>query len=439
MTAQMGIFTLGASLAEEMPIPLAIAAVLIGNFAMVVVLALIGDIGVEHGINFAGYLRAAFGLVGNYLPLVLRAFSAIAWFGIQTYFAATAIEVVASEFFGIGAFAVWYVLVGALQILIVARGVGAIRRVVNIAAPALAVLSVWLLYLMFGEGSFGQFWDHEPAGEGALIVAIVANLSYWATVAINLPDFTRHVVTSGGAGFFSRNRVSVAAQLIGVPTGMLFFTSVGMAGYVFTGEANPVLAIADLLGGVYLIVALIVVVLAQISTNITANLYAAAYAANAIGAPRVSFAWGAVITGVLGLLTFPWVLIDVFLTFLPVVGAALAPVAGIMIADYYLIRRRRMAVRQLFDEHGQYRYWRGVNPAALIAWALGAALGILLLDYSFLVALPGALLAYYPLMRYWVVPRHDQVETHASGMEYLATTAGRDWHVRMRESGDESA
>lgn len=436
MTAQMGVFALGASLAEGMPVSQALLAVLIANLGMIVVLALIGDIGIEHGINFAGYLRVPFGLRGSYLPLALRGLSAIAWFGIQTYLGATAIEVVSSEFFGVSALPVWYIGFGIIQIGVVAGGIDTIRKVVNFAAPALAVLSAWLLYEMFSTASVGEFLNNPVTDAQPFVVAVVANLSYWATVAINLPDFTRNVEAPPEKAFLSRNRHSVIAQLIGVPLGMLFFTTVGMAGFVFTGESNPVLAISELVGGSFLLLALAVVVLAQLSTNITANLYASAYAANAIGPPKISYRWGAVITGVLGLMTFPWLLLDLFLTYLPAVGAGLAPIAGIMIADYYLIRKRRIDVPQLFDPEGQYRYWHGVNPASFLAWVAGAMAGVAWLDYSFLIALPIGFVLYYVLMRYWIAPKFGQTETREPARDLLASSVNRDWGVRM-EAADE--
>jgi NCS1 family nucleobase:cation symporter-1 len=438
MTAQMGVFALGASLAEGMPVWQALLAVLIANLGMIVVLALIGDIGIEHGINFAGYLRVPFGLRGSYLPLALRGLSAIAWFGIQTYLGATAIEVVSSEFFGVSALPVWYVGFGIIQIVVVAGGIETIKKVVNLAAPALAVLSAWLLYEMFSTASVGEFFDHPVRDpHQPFVVAVVANLSYWATVAINLPDFTRNVEAPPEKAFLSRNRHSVIAQLIGVPLGMLFFTTVGMAGFVFTGESNPVLAIAELMGGSFLLLALAVVVLAQLSTNITANLYASAYAANAIGPPKISYRWGAVITGALGLMTFPWLLLDLFLTYLPAVGAALAPIAGIMIADYYLIRKRRIDVPQLFDPEGQYRYWHGINPASFLAWIAGAIAGVAWLDYSFLIALPIGFVLYYVLMQYWIAPDFGQTEMREPARDLLASSIDRDWPVRMETADGE--
>ena len=438
MTAQMGIFKLGASLAGVMPTEEALLAILIGNLAILFVLVPIGDIGIEHGLNFAGYLRVPFGVYGSYFPLGLRGLVGVAWFGIQTYFGATAIEKVSTQYFDFSGLYIWYVAFGLLQIAIVAAGFGTIKKVVNFAAPALALLSGWLLYVMFSEGSIDRFLSHKAEGQQSFIVAVVSNLSFWSTVAINLPDFTRHVLGERTKGFFSRNRHNWVAQLIGLPLGMLFFTIVGMAGFVFTGESNPVLAISALVGGALLLLALGVVVLAQLSTNTTANLYAAAYAANAIGPPKISYRIGAIITGILGLLTFPWVLLDFFLTYLPAVGAALAPVAGIMICDYYLIRKRRINVPEIFKPDGQYAYWRRINPASYIAWLLGALAGVIWLDYSFILALPISFILYYLLMRFWILDRYRQAEVEEESEVYLATSVGRDWPVSLKEESGES-
>jgi NCS1 family nucleobase:cation symporter-1 len=433
MTAQMGIFALGASLAKAMPTAEVLLATLVGNMVILFILVLIGDIGIEHGINFAGYLRVPFGLRGSYLPLALRGLAGVAWFGIQTYLGATAIEEVSTQYFDVSAMPVWYISFGILQIAIVAAGLKTIKKVVNFAAPALALLSGWLLYIMFSEGSIEQFLNNPVENPEPFIIGVVSSLSYWSTVAINLPDFTRNVVAKKTDSFFSRNRHSWIAQLIGVPIGMLFFTTVGMAGYVFSGESNPVLAISATVGGTFLLLALGVVVLAQLSTNVTANLFASAYAANAIGSPKISYRIGAIITGIMGLLTFPWVLLEFFLTYLPAIGAALAPIAGIMIADYYLIRKRRINVKAIFEPEGQYLYWHSINPASYLSWLLGALAGVIWLDYSFIIALPISLVLYYLLMRYWILDRYEQKEVGGTGNKFLATSAGHDWPISMRK------
>jgi NCS1 family nucleobase:cation symporter-1 len=177
--------------------------------------------------------------------------------------------------------------------------------------------------------------------------------------------------------------------------------------------------------------ALGVVILAQLSTNITANLFASAYAANAIGSPKISYSKGAIITGILGLLTFPWLLLDFFLTYLPIVGAALAPLAGIMIADYYLVRKRQINVPDIFNPKGQYRYWKGVNPASFLAWVTGAIAGIVFLEYSFIVALPIGFIIYYLLMHYWIVKQYKLPEIKEGEEKLLATSEGKDWPIFM--------
>lgn len=430
MAAQLGVFALGASLAEAMTVPQALLAVAVGNLVMVPILVLIGDIGIEHGVNFAGYLRAPFGTIGSYLPLALRGAAGTIWFGIQTYLGATAIDIVTEELFDLNALPVWYVAFGAAQIAMVAAGLEFIRRVVDIAAPTLIVLSIVMIVLMIREGSFDQVWNNTVTAAQPFLVGVVANASYWTTVAINLPDFTRYVHTAGGHGFARRNQTCILPQLVGLPSGMLLFTAVGMTGLVITGQSNPVLAIAATVGGAFLLFALGLVVLAQLSTNITANLFASSYAANAIGAPHVSFAFGAVITGAMGMaLTFPWLLLDVFLVYLPVLGAVLAPIGGIMIADYHMVRRRRLAVEQLFYPDGQYRYWRGINPAALVAWAVAAVVGLWFIDYGVLFALPLGFGLYWLAMTQWILPRYPQREVGATGDDYLASSAHRDWPI----------
>lgn len=432
MAAQLGVFALGASLAEAMSVPTVLLAVLVGNLVMVPLLVLIGDIGVEHGVNFASYLRAPFGMLGSFLPLALRGGAGIAWFGIQTYLGATAVNTVTEQLFDLSALPVWYLAFGAAQVALVAAGLDVIRRVVNVAAPTLVLLAIAMIALMVREGSVDEILQHPVDDPDPFLVGLVANASYWTTVAINLPDFTRHLRTVGGRGFARRNRSSIGAQLIGVPVGMLLFTTVGMTGFVVTGESNPVLAIAATVGGALLVFALGLVVLAQLSTNITANLYASSYAANAIGAPRVSFRTGAYLTGAAGLLlTFPWLLLDAFLLYLPALGAILAPVAGIMVADYYLVRRRHLDVPALFDPGGQYRYWRGVNPAAAIAWAIGAGAGLVVLDFGLLLAFPIGLLVYWALMHWWVAPRYPQDDRGGAPDRFLAASVDRDWPIEV--------
>lgn len=435
MAAQMGVFLLGASFVGRLTFLQALAAVLIGNLGASVVLILVGDIGIEHGVNFATFIRAPFGTLGGYLPMIVRAVAAICWFGIQTYFGATAIDLIVKHFWGYSNTPLWFFIFAVIQIAITASGIRGIKVVENAAAPALLVLCLWVTGIFASRVGWTGLVTHPVKEPMPFWVAVTANLSYWSTVALNIPDFTRFVKAGERRrSFAGRNRHSMLGQALGAPLGMVVFALVGMVGKIATGFGNPVESIyAALPTAFFIVVGLVIILLAQLSTNVAANLFAPGYILNAIGAPRISFAGGVVIAGLLGMLTFPWVLIQFFLTYLPTLGALLAPVAGIMLSDYYLVRRRRLAAADLYRP-GQFRYWHGINPAAAVAYAAAVVPALLALRYSWLIALPISLAAYVLAMRLWVLRRWPQAEVAAvaAGDRHLATTAGAEWEFTLR-------
>ncbi len=408
MVAQMGVFLLGASFAGRLSLLDALAAIAIGNLVVGVVSVLNGDIGIEHGVTYAVYLRAPYGIRGAWAPSLLRAAVAVCWFAIQTYFGAIAIDLSVKALTGYSNWPLWYWSFGTLQIAITMRGIGSIRRLENLAAPALLLLSAWVVYLLGSQRGWGTIASFPISSPIPFWVAVTANLSYWITVADNIPDFTRFVrAAPGTSGFLSRNRHSLLGQLPGLTLGMMLFATVGYLGKVFTGHGNPVEAIGSALGGAMVLVGLVIVLLAQLSTNVAANLYAPGYVLSSLLAPRVSFAHGVLIGGVIGLVAvMPWRLVGSFLTYLPSVGAALSPVAGVMLADYYLIRRRRLNVPALFERDGPYSYRGGFNPAAYLAHGTASVLGVAFLKYSWLVSVPAAIVLYVALMRAWILRSH---------------------------------
>lgn len=424
MVAQMGVFLLGASFAGRLSLPDALAAIALGSVVVGVVSVLNGDIGIEHGLTYAVYLRAPYGIRGAWAPSVLRASVAVCWFAIQTYFGAIAIDISVRILTGYSNWPLWYWSFGTLQILITMRGIGSIRRLENLAAPALLVLSAWVVYLLGSQRGWETIASFPIASPIPFWAAVTANLSYWITVADNIPDFTRFVrTTPGAAGFLSRNRHSLLGQLPGLTLGMMLFATVGYLGKVFTGHGNPVEAIGSTLGGLMVLVGFVIILLAQLSTNVAANLYAPGYVLSSLLAPRVSFAHGVLIGGIAGMVAvMPWRLVDAFLTYLPSVGAVLSPVAGVMLADYYLVRRRRLDVPALFRHDGPYAYRTGFNPAAYLAHGAASVLGVVFLRYSWLVSVPAAIVLYVVLMRLWILRAHPSAGP-GLGSE-LGTTRG---------------
>lgn len=424
MVAQMGVFLLGASFAGRLSLPDALAAIALGNLVVGVVSVLNGDIGIEHGVTYAVYLRAPYGIRGAWLPALLRAGVAVCWFAIQTYFGATAIDLSVRFLTGYSNWPLWYWSFGGLQILITTRGIRGIRTLENLAAPALLLLSAWVVYLLGSQRGWGAVGSFPITTPIPFWAAVTANLSYWITVADNIPDFTRFVRTTPGArGFFHRNRHSLLGQLPGLTVGMMLFASVGYLGKVFTGHGNPVEAIGAALGGGMVLVGLAIILLAQLSTNVAANLYAPGYVLSSVFAPRMSFVRGVFIGGTIGLVAvMPWRLVGAFLVYLPLVGAALSPVAGVMMADYYFIRRRLLNVPALFNRGGPYFYARGFNPAALLAHGIASVLGVIFLRYSWLVSVPTAIVLYVVLMRLWALRVYPAAGPGPD--DTLGTTAG---------------
>lgn len=433
MAAQMGVFLLGASFVGGLTILESIIAIFIGSLGSVIVLVLIGDIGIEHGINYSTFIRAPFGYIGCYLPMLVRATSGICWFGIQTYFGSTAIDFIVFHFTGYTNIPLWFFIFGIIQILITAKGIKGIKWIENIAAPALLILCIWILYIFISKETCNNIINFPITKKMSFWAAVTATLSYWSTVAINIPDFSRFFkVEFGKKNFISRNKLSIIGQIIGVPIGMVIFSSVGIVGAMATGYGNPVESIFIALhSSFFIVIGLTIVLLAQLSTNIAANLFAPGYIFNNIGSPNISFSLGVIIAGVLGMLTFPWILIKFFLTYLPTLGAFLSPIAGIMLSDYYLIRKRRLSVLDLYIQ-GEFYYFKGINPAALISYVISSIIGLMILKYSWFLSLPISIILYYIFMKYWIIIKYPQKESDDINSDiYLATSVGRNWPIKV--------
>lgn len=435
MAAQMGVFLLGASFVGGLTFFETIFAILIGSIGSLIVLILMSDVGIEHGINFSTFIRAPFGYFGSYIPMLFRAIAAICWFGIQTYFASTAIDFIIVHFFGYSNVPLWFFIFGIAQVIITSKGIKGIKWVENIASPALLILCLWAMYIFISKKSINSILYFPVTRKISFWTAVTASLSYWSTVSINISDFSRFFkIGIPSRNFFCRNWHSIIGQSVGIPMGMIIFSSVGMVGAMATGYGNPVQSIYGTLHKpLFIVIGLIIVILAQLSTNIAANLFAPGYILNNIGSPRISFSTGVVIAGVLGLLTFPWLLIEFFLTYLPVIGAFLSPISGIMLSDYYLIRKRHLSIPDLYSE-GEFRYFRGINPAAFIAFAISSSLGLMFLHYSWLISLPISLLSYYLLMKYWVLKKYPQKEIEGKlSDKFLTSSAGRVWPIEIKD------
>jgi nucleobase:cation symporter-1, NCS1 family len=386
----------------------------LGNLIVLVPILLNSHPGTRYGIPFPVLARASFGTAGANLPAVLRAIVACGWFGIQTWIGGEAVRTLLAALWpgfarwgqgwsiaGLGVpSALTFLLFWALNILIIYRGMNAVRAFENWAAPIVLALAAWLLLWAVGRAhglgplldqpskfhSLAEFWP-------VFIPALTGMIGFWATLALNIPDFTR---------FGRRQREQLLGQALGLPATMIAFSGMGIVitsalqavlrgvppgklwdpvntlAFVTSpapppGLAQPLLASAAARIAIA-VVAVLGVGIATVSVNIAANVVSPANDFANLAPRRISFKTGGLITGILGILLMPWKLLasagSYIFTWLIGYSALLAPIAGIMIADYWLRRRRQLDVADLYRPHGRYG---GTNPVAVLALLAGVA------------------------------------------------------------------
>jgi len=387
---------LAAGLIEQgMSAGQAALTVLLGNVVVLIPLLLIGHAGARHGVPYAVLARASFGTIGARLPALMRALVACGWYGIQTWiggmalltllgvFLATDLRGAPLPLLGIGlgqllAFAAFW----SIQLFFVRKGLITIRRLETWTAPlkilVCAALVWWAIDRAGGVGPiFAAPSAFVPGGarEGQFWIvfwpALTAMIGYWATLALNIPDFTR---------FARSQKDQMIGQTLGLPPmmGLIALASVitTSATIVIYGRAiwDPV-ELAGTLAGPFVLLGLIVITIDTVSCNIAANLVSSAYDFSSLWPAKISYRTGGMITAAIGILIMPWKLIATtdgyIFTWLAGYSALLGPIAGILIADYWLIRRTRLDVDALYRAGGAYSYRRGWNPAALAAFAAG--------------------------------------------------------------------
>jgi len=375
----------------------ATATVLLGNVIILVPMLLIGHPGARYGIPFSVLVRASFGTIGARLPALARALVACGWYGIQTWIGGEALLTLLGIFLkqdlrgsplpvvGIGAGQLLAFLVfWAAQLLFVRKGLLTIRRLESWTAPLKLVACAGLLWwavsaagglgpIFFSPSAFapgqpkdGQFW-------AVFLPTLTAMVGFWGTLALNIPDFTR---------FAKSQRDQVLGQALGLPPTMGFIALISVmttsATVVIYGKAiwDPV-ELAGNLSGPFVLLGLIVIAVDTVSCNIAANLVCSAYDFASIAPSRIDYRRGALITAAIGLFMMPWKLLEssqgFIFTWLTGYGALLGPIAGILIADYWLVRGTRLDVEGLYQTQGPYTYGNGWNGKALIALALGIA------------------------------------------------------------------
>nr|WP_299244940.1 NCS1 family transporter [uncultured Halomonas sp.] len=424
-------FQLGANGVTGLPLAQVVTVIFIANMVLALLMMLTADIGTEHGLSFAVYLRAPFGVFGTHLPSVFRGVVAAIWFGILTYLGALALNGIVEYFIGYSNWPLWYAVFALVQMANTALGIKAVERLAAIAAPAIMVISIWMYYTLdvLAKTKGINIWTFVGDQEVTILTLFLANVAFWSTLAIDIPNITRFVKAhSGTKNFFSRNRNIFAAQLFALPVTQAWVALIGAVSFIAAGDWNPINVIQEQSAGFSLIVLLILIILAQWSTNSAANLIPAALTFVNAGAPYVKYPMAVFIAGVVGTLSMPWAILDNLFSFLFSYGSFLSAIGGIMIADYYLIRKRRLNVPELYMYSGQFYYTKGFNLAGVVAWFSAGGIAFYSGSWAFLVGFFSGATIYFILMKVFVMRKYPQTECgNKNSDEFLATSVGMNW------------
>jgi nucleobase:cation symporter-1, NCS1 family len=372
----------------------AVLTVLLGNLIVLVPLALNARAGTAYGIPFPVLLRSSFGVYGSNIPAMMRAVVACGWFGIQTWIGGSAMYSLGAILFGydpaqkvplpvlgisVGEFAC-FLLFWAMNMAVVIKGIDCIRWLENLGAPFLLAVGLGLLAWAYSAADgfgpiFAQPAKFANAAEfwAAFGPGLTAMVGFWATLSLNIPDFSR---------FARSQRDQILGQAIGMPGTMAFFSFIGVATtsatVVVFGEPiwDPITLLAKFPNPFIVVPGLLALMVATLTTNIAANIVSPANDFSNLWPTRIPFKVGGVIAGLLGIVIMPWHLVanaSVYITWLLGYSALLGPIGGVMIADYFVVRRQRLVTEDLYRAEGEYRFQGGFSVRALIALALGIA------------------------------------------------------------------
>jgi NCS1 family nucleobase:cation symporter-1 len=399
----------------------ALLTIALGNVIVLIPMVLNAHAGTKYGIPFPVLARASFGTIGSNVPALLRAVVACGWFGIQTWIGGQALNSMVILLLPEWAIFEWgpavgFLLFWAMNVYFIVKGTESIRWLESLAAPFLLMVGLGLLAWAYVQGGgFGPILSQPSKFQTAsefwkfFVPSLTGMVGFWATLSLNIPDFTRYARSQ---------RAQMVGQAIGLPPTMALFSFIGVAvtsaTVVIFGEAiwDPVVLLAKFESPIVILLSLLALVIATLTTNIAANVVSPANDFANVLPKHISFRTGGLITAVLGIVMMPWKLLADYGTYIFgwLVGYSgfLGPIAGVLIADYFIVRRQTLEVKDLYIRKGLYEYSRGFNIKSMIALAAGiviALIGLLvhdlrfLYDYAWFVGFVTSFLLYVVVMK----------------------------------------
>lgn len=372
----------------------AVLTIFLGNTVVLIPMILNGHAGAKYGIPFPVFTRASFGTSGANIPAMLRAIVACGWFGIQTWIGGfslyqlfrlwiPSLETLPRIFpasFGLSTGpAITFFLFWLLNMYVVYLGVDSIRKLLVFKAFFLPIAALALLFWAISAGNgLGPILEQPSKFTTTadffrfFFPALTGMVGFWATLSLNIPDFTRYAVSQ---------KAQINGQIIGLPPSMTLFAFIGVvvtsATTIIYGTTiwDPLVLAGRFESKLLVSLAMIAVAISTLATNIAANIVSPANDFANLIPSKINFRTGGYITGIIGIIIFPWKLVadptGYIFTWLVGYSSLLGPVGGIMIVDYYFIRKQQLDTGELYNPAGVYSYKNGFNSAAIIALLLG--------------------------------------------------------------------
>ena len=383
-------YTLGGVLTAYFGLSVAEAlwTILLANVLILVPLTLNAFPGTKYGIPFPVVLRASFGIIGSNVPALVRALVACGWFGIQTLFGGIAVHLLLSALFppwarlGSKGEVLGFFLFWIANLWVVIRGAESIKRLEVLAAPSLLLVGLGLIAWAWPQASVTALLAQpasRPPGAPALgyfFGGLTAMVGFWATLSLNIPDFSRYARSQ---------RSQIVGQVIGLPLTMFLFAGLGVlltaasSGLVGETVSDPIHLIGHVDNRFWVAVSMVVIILATISTNTAANIVSPTNDFQNLAPRLINQTRGVLVTGVIGVLLMGWELLkkmgwlesevsveSLYSNWLIGYSSLLGPIAGIMIVDYFLVRRQHYDLAGLYLDDGPYPAWNWAGFAAFL-------------------------------------------------------------------------
>ena len=369
-----------------------VLTIFLGNLIVLIPMILNGHAGTKYGISFPVFARASFGTFGANIPAILRAIVACGWFGIQTWIGGAALYQILKIWFPslpdgtiTGFFPhpiqfLCFIFFLLINMYVVYLGVESIRKLLVFKAVFLPVAAIallcWAIFAAHGLGpilSQPSKFDSDSAGFWKFFFpALTGMVGYWATLSLNIPDFTRYA---------KNQNAQIKGQILGLPTSMTVFAFIGVvvtsATFIIYGKTiwDPVILAGKFENKMLVAFAMLAIALSTLATNIAANIVSPANDFAHLNPKKINFRTGGYITGIIGVLICPWKLIadpsGYIFTWLVGYSSLLGPIGGILIADYYFIKKQTLVLNDLYKNKGVYTYTKGINRNAVLALLMG--------------------------------------------------------------------